>query len=328
MALRPPPRRPDGGGPVGPGRRGAGRPGHRPRRNQGQPSRTVPTGNGGHRRPPSARDRYPTPPRPAMLPAPQATAGPRSRVGPRLGRRPIPLVEPVRGGEHLPPPGVDDGGHPLRTVDRTPCGGGGRQHVRLLTPRTPTDRAWARALAVATPTRSPVNRPGPTSTATPSMSATRQPDAPHTSLWTAPEARHGPRRPHAPWPPRRRRRARGPHPPCWWPSRWPAGSPARLPRNQGPDQRRPPVRPGVTGRPHGDHPRVSTGPGSSCTVSAPRPKRGRAASPHSTRATPPSSTSSRGRGRPPRGGGPDGRRRRARRNGARTGPPPGTAGPG
>ena len=73
---------------------------------------------------------------------------------------------PVEGVEHLAAAGVDHrGDQPVGE----PAGKASRS--RLGTPIIGTRSAWAIALAVATPTRRPVNSPGPRSTATTPISS-------------------------------------------------------------------------------------------------------------------------------------------------------------
>ena len=86
------------------------------------------------------------------------------RAGRRAGldRRPAP-ARLVPAGEDLAPPGVDHRGHragPAARRGRPRPGPRGWSR-----PTTPIPSPWARPLAVATPTRRPVKRPGPTSTA-------------------------------------------------------------------------------------------------------------------------------------------------------------------
>ena len=127
----------------------------------------------------------------------------------RIVRGPAPPTRTAyRGHEHLAPAGRRPRPPPW-WPDRTRPGPGPRRPGRrgCVIPRTPIPSAWPSALAVATPTRRPVKSPGPTSTASASMSSRVQPDSADTSSmlgassspWACPPMR-GCARP----PPRRR----------------------------------------------------------------------------------------------------------------------------
>ena len=90
---------------------------------------------------------------------------PRRHAAPPWLRRDSMLVH---GREDLAPPGVDARQHQAAVARR---GSAAARMSRLVAPTTPMPSAWASPLAAATPTRSPVKRPGPTSTATTSRSA-------------------------------------------------------------------------------------------------------------------------------------------------------------
>ena len=306
------PRGQSAGGPVGPGPGGGGaansstqarsRPGM-----HGQQG-TVPDGTVAHHRsparPPRARSsqpvdqrlgrdrlqsvvRGPTPGRPVRSPA----------------TRPI---EPVGRSEHLAPPGIDHRHHPLGARS------GPRQRRRpprpgrrgCSPPTTPMPSAWASALAVATPTRRPVNRPGPTSTRDRVDVGHRAPghgahllDGRDQELGVGPSSRRGPARPTPP-------SSRSRRDPDRVGGRLDGQQAHRSARHgaSASTSRGPPIRPGVPARGECDRLRsVSSVSSVSLGVlgvraqphgERPSPRTGSAASPHSTRATPPSSTSS------------------------------------
>ncbi len=127
---------------------------------------------------------------------------------------------------------------------------------RLLTPSTPRPSAWPSALAVATPTRRPVNRPGPTSTASASTSASAHPETAQTSSMAGARSSAWARPPCGSARPPRRRPGAARHRPGRWPSRWRAGSSGPPPRGERLGERRPPARPGPPSVGDGDRPAV------------------------------------------------------------------------
>ena len=89
-------------------------------------------------------------------------------------RTPSPAASSSRtDAEDLAPAGVDAGQHGALVAG---LGAAAVRMSRLVAPITPMPRDWASALAAATPTRRPVNSPGPTSTATSPRSARDQVD--------------------------------------------------------------------------------------------------------------------------------------------------------
>ena len=133
-----------------------------------------------------AQSRAPRRPVRARRPAPRRSAAPRRRPRSAAGRRSAPArrrARPARTarprGRASPPPGRPDARRARRRTPRpagrprtrAPGPGGRRRpHRRPGCPgwsprRRRCRRAWANALAAATPTRNPVKSPGPTSTA-------------------------------------------------------------------------------------------------------------------------------------------------------------------
>ena len=192
------------------------------------------------------------------------SAGSRSGVG-SPNRRAGVEVEAIDGGEDLTPAGVDHRGHRPSAVPRPagPADAAGPTRRRCGqdveaadTPRTPSPRAWARALAVATPTRSPVNRPG-SDVDGDGVDVRDRAARDGAYLLDGRGEQLGVGPPSLVHPLGRRRRRRGAAPPrrCRWPTRWPAVSwpPSTMVRARV-AQRRPSGRPDVVRPLDGDQP--------------------------------------------------------------------------
>ncbi len=293
-------------GPGGPGPTAAGQTARRPSRGRRRGARPAAAGSGRPRRPPRSPARPPPPARPATPPAPRGRRLGAGRRGPAGVDRVIVLAGRRAGRTGTTAANTSPrrasttettrGRGPAAASDPVPRAAAARMS-RLDTPRTPMPSAWANALAVATPTRRPVNSPGPTSTAIDIDVA----DA-HTLTrrtpprWPGPAARRGPaprRGPARPTPPSPRISAT----PTMSVAVSMASRITGRPR-QGATAARPAPVQRPAQEPSADR-RVITRccgrrrrPSASRTARDPAPSTGSAASPHSTRATPPSSTSS------------------------------------